>query len=77
MNVRNVTGQDAPELLELWNRAAPAQGYAPLTAQQMEKRIFQNPHFDPALAFVLQERGLHGFGCAAFGADLPLSLIHI
>ncbi len=71
MNVRNVTGQDAPELLELWNRAAPAQGYAPLTAGQMNELIFQNAHYDPALAFVLEEEGLHGFGCAAYGADLP------
>lgn len=71
MNVRNMTGRDVPALPELWNRAAPAQGYAPLTAPQMEEKIFQNPHFSPSLAFVLEQDGLHGFGCAAFGPDLP------
>ena len=58
-------------LYTLWNRAAPACGYAPMTPAQMDRAIFRNPHFDPSLAFVLEDGSLHGFGCAALGDDLP------
>lgn len=71
MKLRPFEEQDVPALYTLWNRAAPAWGYAPLTPAQMDRAIFRNPHFDPSLAFVLEDGSLHGFGCAAFGDDLP------
>ncbi len=71
MKLRNAGTDDLSELCDLWLRAAPAQGYAPLQEEQMRALIFENPHFDGRLSFMLEENGAHGFACAAFGDDLP------
>ena len=73
MKLRNAGTDDLSELCDLWLRAAPAQGYAPLQEEQMRALIFENPHFDGRLSFMLEENGAHGFACAAFVSTLVRS----
>ena len=37
MKLRPFEEQDVPALYTLWNRAAPAWGYAPMTPAQMDR----------------------------------------
>ena len=71
MKLRHVMDEDRAALCALWNRAAPLQGYAALTEQEMDGLILRNKYFDPAASFVLEDGALHGFGSAASAEDLP------
>ena len=63
--VRIYESSDRPALLRLWNSLGVNMGYAPMTESALQKLIWDQPQFDPALTFVLEKDGkLRGF---AFG----------
>lgn len=72
MNVREYRPADAQAVWTLWQKEAPAQGYAPLSQKEFDRLILQNPWFSPRYAFVLEETGApRGFVCGAAADELP------
>lgn len=72
MKLRPFVPADAPLVWALWQRRAPAWGYAPLSRGDFERLVLQNPCFSPRYAFVLEGEGaLAGFVCGAAAASLP------
>lgn len=71
MKWRNFCDADLPALCTFWNEAAPLEGYAPLTREQLCALVTKNPYFEMRFAFVLERDGaLCGFACGAANARL-------
>ena len=70
--IRNYTPADATALLDLWNTAGAAMGYAPVTKEKFEKLLLNHRDFSPAFTFLLEEQGaVLGFINGCTGDHIP------
>ncbi|MCI8401535.1 MAG: GNAT family N-acetyltransferase [Lachnospiraceae bacterium] len=71
--IRNYLPSDFDALCTLWNTAGQAQGYAPLSPEQLHDLLTGHPNFNASYAFVLEEDGIKGFlcGCLVDGRPEP------
>ncbi len=70
--IRNYLPSDFPAILNLWNSAGTAQGYAPQTEASFAALLTGNLFFSPDYAFVLTKRRVcRGFICGCSNVRLP------
>ena len=55
--IRNYTQNDEAALLDLWNTAGTAMGFAPLSQDAFRTLLTGHPNFSPEYTFVLEEQG--------------------
>ena len=69
--IRNYKTEDAPFILDLWNSAGTAFGYAPQDRAGLDRLLLEHPYFSPFHSFVLETDGvIHGFINGVTGDDL-------
>lgn len=74
--IRNYTQNDEAALLDLWNTAGTAMGFAPLSQDAFRTLLTGHPNFSPEYTFVLEEQGkILGFtnGCTGDGIPKEMS----
>ena len=70
--IRNYTQNDEAALLDLWNTAGAAMGFAPLTQDAFRTLLIGHPNFSPEYTFVLEEQGkILGFTNGCTGDGIP------
>lgn len=70
--IRNYTQNDEAALLDLWNTAGTAMGFAPLSQDTFRTLLTGHPNFSPEYTFVLEERGkILGFTNGCTGDGIP------
>jgi len=56
--IRNYTAADKEALLNLWNTAGTAMGYAPLNEEDFCRLLLNHRDFSPEFTFLLEEKGI-------------------
>jgi len=70
--IRNYTQNDEAALLDLWNTAGTAMGFAPLSQDAFRTLLTGHPNFSPEYTFVLEEQGkILGFTNGCTGDGIP------
>ena len=70
--IRNYTRNDEAALLDLWNTAGTAMGFAPLSQDAFRTLLTGHPNFSPEYTFVLEEQGkILGFTNGCTGDGIP------
>ncbi len=74
--IRNYQESDAPFILDLWNSAGTAFGYAPQDLDGLNRLLLKHPDFTPFHSFVLERDGvIHGFVNGVTGDALAWGLV--
>lgn len=70
--IRTYQPADAGILSELWNTVGLTMGYAPLSAEQLNRLFWKHPDFSPKHTFLLEEQGeILGFVSGCTGDHIP------
>lgn len=70
--IRNYMQNDEAALLDLWNTAGTAMGFAPLSQDAFRTLLTGHPNFSPEYTFVLEEQGkILGFTNGCTGDGIP------
>lgn len=70
--LRHYTSSDESSVLDLWNTAGTAMGYAPMTPAAFRARITEHPDFSQEYTYVLAENGtVSGFVTGCTGGTMP------
>ena len=70
--IRNAVPADHAALLDLWQKNATGQGYAPRPDAEVDRLLFSHPYFSYKHTFIREEQGRAvAFTCGCVGDDIP------
>ena len=70
--IRNAVPADHAALLDLWQKNATGQGYAPRPDAEVDRLLFSHPYFSYKHTFIREEQGRAVvFTCGCVGDDIP------